>query len=79
MSALGLELQKRRLALGLTQEQVAYASGVTRSHYQSLERGLSRPDAPANPTLLTMVAISRVLQTELAALLPPGAPDMRVR
>lgn len=75
--ALGLKIQKRRLELGLTQEQTAYAAGLTRSHFQQLERGLSRLDSPANPSLISIVAIAQVLQTDAQALLPPNAPDMR--
>jgi transcriptional regulator with XRE-family HTH domain len=70
MRALGLALQRRRVELGLSQEQTAHAAGVTRSHYQLLERGLSRRDSPANPSLATVVALSQVLDIEVASLLP---------
>ncbi|MES1170003.1 MAG: helix-turn-helix transcriptional regulator, partial [Leifsonia sp.] len=53
MRALGLALQRARHELGMTQEEVAHASGLTRSHYQQLEKGLSRPGVAANPSLLT--------------------------
>lgn len=73
---IGLAVQRRRVEAGLTQEQVAYAAGLTRSHYQLLERGLGAADRSANPSLLTLVAIAQVLKVEPGALLPSGAPDL---
>lgn len=73
---LGLAIQRRRLEVGLTQEHVAYAAGLTRSHYQLLERGLGAADRPGNPSLLTLVAVAQVLKIELGDLLPKGAPDI---
>jgi transcriptional regulator with XRE-family HTH domain len=68
MRDLGLLLQRRRHELGMTQEDVAYASGITRSHYQQLEKGLSRPGQPANPALATLAALARTLGVDLAEL-----------
>jgi transcriptional regulator with XRE-family HTH domain len=61
MRAFGLLLQRRRHELGMTQEDVAYASGLTRSHYQQLEKGLSRPGVAANPSLVTLLALTQTL------------------
>ena len=72
----GLAIQRRRIEVGLTQEYVAYAAGLTRSHYQLLERGRGAADRSANPSLLTLVAVAQVLQIELGDLLPKGAPDL---
>jgi transcriptional regulator with XRE-family HTH domain len=70
----GLGLQRRRLELGLSQEQVAYSAGLTRSHYQQLERGHSGPTRPANPSLITMLSLSATLGITLEELIPeiPG-------
>ena len=65
MRDFGLVLQRRRHELGMTQEDVAYASGLTRSHYQQLEKGLSRPGVSANPSLLTVIALARTLGIDL--------------
>ncbi len=73
MRAFGIALQRARHQLGMTQEEVAYASGLTRSHYQQLEKGLSRPGVPANPSMLTLTALAHTLQLDPAELieLPP--------
>ncbi len=67
--ALGVRLQRARHELGMTQEQVAYAAGLTRSHYQQLEKGQSRPGVPANPSLRTIVALASALGLEPGDLL----------
>ena len=67
---LGLILQRRRLALALSQEDVAYSAGLTRSHYQQLEKGRSRPESPANPSLLTLVNLAAALGADVKDLLP---------
>lgn len=54
--ALGIELQRRRIAADLTQEKLAHKAGITRNHYQQLERGFWKPGAPANPSLNLHVA-----------------------
>jgi len=74
---LGVELNRRRTALGLSQERVANAAGVTRGYYHQLERGESRAGRVANPTLLNLVALSQVLGTTVDELLPDEIPDMR--
>lgn len=74
--ALGIRLQQARARTGHTQEQIAYRAGLTRSAYQYLERGLGRTATPANPTLLTLVALSQALGTDLCEILPDTAPDV---
>lgn len=71
---LGLTLQRLRLTLALSQEDVAYAAGLTRSHYQQLEKGRSRPGEAANPSLYTLSCLAQVLNVEVADLLPPTVP-----
>lgn len=73
---LGLELHRRRIEAGLSQEQLAAAAGITRATYAQLEKGLSRPDVAANPSLYTLVALGNVLRVDLARILPSGAPDV---
>lgn len=73
---LGLELHRRRIAAGLSQEQLAAAAGITRTTYAQLEKGLSRPDVAANPSLYTLVSLSNVLHIDVTELIPPGAPDV---
>lgn len=76
---LGHNLQRQRLALGLSQEQVAYRAQLSRFTYPKDESGLSRPDLAANPSLRSLLAIAQVLETSLPDLLPPGAPDLTAR
>jgi transcriptional regulator with XRE-family HTH domain len=76
---LGLAIQRHRHAVGLTQEQVAYSAGLTRSHYQQLEKGLSSRNVPANPSLITLVALAQVLKIDVSELLPSGAPDITTK
>jgi len=67
---LGLTLQRLRIRLGMSQEDVAYAAGLTRSHYQQLEKGRSRPDTAANPSLYTLASLASVLNVDIRELLP---------
>ncbi len=72
---LGISLARRRLELGLSQEELAHAAGITRSHYQQLEKGHSRPGRSANPSLRTLVSLSQVLGIPVSALLPSEQPE----
>lgn len=72
-------LRSARLAAGLSQEDVAYRSGLTRYTYQKYEKGESRPGSPANPTLRTLLVLAQVLEVSVDALLPADAPDLRQR
>ncbi len=69
--ALGIELQRQRLAADLTQETLAHKAGITRTHYQQLERGFWKPGAPANPSVKHLAKLAQVLQIEIGVLLPP--------
>ncbi|WP_308291257.1 helix-turn-helix domain-containing protein [Microbacterium ureisolvens] len=76
MSELGRNLQRARISSGLSQEQVAYRSHLSRYTYQKLESGIARPGAPANPTLRTLVTVARILAVEVSQILPAAAPDL---
>lgn len=66
----GANLQRARLRLGLTQERVAHAAGLSTFTYQKLEKGESNPGTAANPRLQTLVSLSLVLGVPVADLLP---------
>lgn len=69
--ALGVECQRRRMARGLSQEDLALAAGVTRTHYQQIERGSWHNGSPANPSLKVLVSVALALDLAPAELLPP--------
>lgn len=73
---LGLALNRRRHEVGLSQERVANAAGLTRGYYQRLEQGTSRTGRIANPTIQNLIALAQVLDTTVEELLPPSPPDM---
>lgn len=75
---LGVNLLRARDASGLSQERVAHASGISTFTYRKLEKGESNPGTPANPRLKTLVALSEVLDVELAKLLPRKTPRIAV-
>jgi len=66
----GHNLLDHRRRAGLTQEQVAHRAGTTRNHYQLLERGYWKPGSPSNPKLGVVVRLARVLDVNVADLLP---------
>jgi len=72
-------MQRRRLKLGLSQDQVAYRAQLSRFTYQKYESGMSRPDLAANPSLRSLLAIAQVLETSILDLLPERMPDLRQR
>ena len=75
---LATNLRRLRLAAGLTQEDVAYRSRLTRYTYQKYEKGESSPGHPANPTLRTLLAIAQTLDAPLSDVLPWSAPDLQL-
>lgn len=77
MKILGTSIQRLRLELDLSQEQVAYAAGVSRYTYQKFEKGESMPNTPANPSLRNIMAIAQVLGADLTEILPTPWPDLR--
>jgi len=73
---LGVNLQRARLAKGLSQERVAHLAGIAGFTYQKFEKGESRPGTPMNPQLLTLVSLSQVLDVAIVDLLPDFQPDV---
>lgn len=76
---LGLSMQRLREARGLSQERVAYDSGMSRYTYQKFEKGESMPGTPANPSLRNIMAVAQVLGVTLDELLPQPWPDLHAR
>lgn len=72
-------LRAARERAGLSQEDVAYRSGLTRYTYQKYEKGESRPGTAANPTFRTLLVLSQVLGVSLNSLIPDNPPDLRSR
>ena len=75
-SGLGQQLQRARIAKGLSQEQVAYRAKLSRYTYQKYERGFSRPGEPANPSVRSLLALAQVLEVDLSELIPAVVPDL---
>jgi DNA-binding XRE family transcriptional regulator len=61
----------------MSQEHVAYNAGVSRHTYYRLEKGIARKDAPANPSLQTVIAIAVVLGVDMMEVLPSWTPELR--
>ncbi|WP_426737447.1 helix-turn-helix transcriptional regulator [Plantibacter sp. 2H11-2] len=78
VAELATNLRRLRLAAGLTQEDVAYRSRLTRYTYQKYEKGESAPGHPANPTLRTLLAIAQTLDTPLSEVLPSSTPNLQL-
>lgn len=76
---LAANLRRAREMAGLSQEDLAYRSGLTRYTYQKYEKGESKPGTPSNPTLRTLLAMSQTLGVALTDILPADAPDLRLR
>lgn len=70
---LGMNLRRRRDALGLTQEAVAERAGISLYAYQQYERGaVTRGGASTNPRLATVLMLCEVLDVPIEELLPRG-------
>ena len=66
--ALGVKLQRARLAKGMSQEAVAHAAGISTFTYQKFEKGESKPGTPMNPRLRTLLALADVLEVGVGKL-----------
>lgn len=66
--ALGLRLQRARLAKGMSQEAVAHAAGISTFTYQKFEKGESKPGTPMNPRLRTLLALAKTLDVRVGEL-----------
>jgi transcriptional regulator with XRE-family HTH domain len=63
----GLEVKRRRIELGLTQEEFSDISGLHRTYVSGIERG------ERNPTLDVILTMARALKCIAADLMPGGA------
>jgi transcriptional regulator with XRE-family HTH domain len=63
LRALAVVLRRRREEVNLTQEDVAYESGISVRHYQKIEAGIT------DPRFLTLQALAKVLRITLPRLL----------
>lgn len=73
----GMNLRRRRNALGLTQEAVAEQAGISLYAYQQYERGaVTKAGGATNPRLATVLTICEVLAVSVEDLLPP-VPQLR--
>lgn len=74
-TALGRHIRARREALGITQEELAHRSGLSRNQVQNLEnsrnnsRDVDGRPGPANPRLDTLWSIATVLEITVSELL----------
>lgn len=70
---MGVLIQKARIEADLTQEDLAHRAGLTRTHYQQIERGWWKRDQPANPSVKVIIRLAQVLDLDPGQLLPvPG-------
>lgn len=68
---LGVRLQKLRIDRDITQEDLAHRAGLTRTHYQQIERGWWKRDQPANPSIKVIVRLAQVLAVAPGEIFPP--------
>ncbi|RBP99641.1 helix-turn-helix domain-containing protein [Bifidobacterium xylocopae] len=66
----GRNLQRLRSERNLSQEQLAAATGLSRSQCQRLEAGANRSGQPSNPSLRNLLALATALNTDLTTLVP---------
>lgn len=67
---MGVLIQGHRIQAGLTQEDLAHAAGMTRTHYQQIERGWWKREQPSNPSIKILIRLARALDVDPGALLP---------
>ncbi len=70
---IGRRIRARRLELGLSQEGVAEALGITFQQLQKYEKGVNRVSAS------TLYELANILDTETSALLPSSSAPRRDR
>lgn len=63
MKEIGLKIQALRKSRGLSQDEIAAKSGISRTIFQKIEGGTG------NPTIETLAAISEVLDAPIASFL----------
>lgn len=62
---------------GFSQEQVAYAAGLSRFTYQKMEKGEIVSGKPVNPSLRNVMAVAQVFGVTLDELIPASWPDLQ--
>lgn len=72
-----MSIQRMRVERGLSQEELAYAAGLSRYTFQKFEKVESMPETPANPSLRNIMAIAQVLGVTLDQFVPQPWPDLR--
>lgn len=70
--ALGRKLAQLRRLRGLTQDQLATLSDVSRNSISNIERNLNNAGTATDPRLSTLYRLARALDVPPAALLPGG-------
>lgn len=63
LDALSAAIRRRRLALGFTQEDIAFQAGLSVRHYQSLESGA------LNPSYLVLRSVADALAIGISPLI----------
>lgn len=66
---LAVKLRSLRVERGLTQEQVAYRTGISTYTYQKFEKGESKPGTPMNPRLSTLLSLTQTFEIDVKELL----------
>jgi transcriptional regulator with XRE-family HTH domain len=65
----GRNAKRLRLALGMTQEELAERSGFTQQYISDLERGLR------NPTVVSLFELAQALESTPVDLITPGPEE----
>ncbi|MGO4858943.1 helix-turn-helix domain-containing protein [Arthrobacter sp. 2MCAF14] len=73
---IGVNLQRARLARGLSQERLAHVAGISAYTYQKFEKGESKPGTPMNPRLMTLTALCQAMDLKITDILPANPPDV---
>jgi transcriptional regulator with XRE-family HTH domain len=68
-AALGHEIRRRRLELGLTQEGLAERSGISRNQIQNLENARNNSGGVGNPGLDVIWALAGAFDIEVVDLI----------
>jgi transcriptional regulator with XRE-family HTH domain len=71
LKTFGRSIRSLRKQRGLSQEDLAEASGLSRNYISDIERGVR------NPSLLAVIGISRALRVPLRDLLGDVEPHLR--
>jgi transcriptional regulator with XRE-family HTH domain len=64
-AALGRSVHHHRIALGISQEDLADRVGLDRTYVSGIERGIR------NPTFLVLLRLARVLEVPVSRLMEP--------